>query len=60
MRIASMDSNGTAAYYLANHVDSVKIVTDDTGASVAVPSIYRMARHSSKKATSIFSMHRRG
>ncbi|MES0489524.1 MAG: SpvB/TcaC N-terminal domain-containing protein [Leptospirales bacterium] len=35
VRIASMKSNGEAAYYLANHVDSVKIVTDDTGASVS-------------------------
>ncbi|MES0490884.1 MAG: SpvB/TcaC N-terminal domain-containing protein [Leptospirales bacterium] len=34
VRIASMDSNGKAAYYLANHVDSVKVVTDDNGVAV--------------------------
>ncbi|MES0492029.1 MAG: RHS repeat-associated core domain-containing protein [Leptospirales bacterium] len=35
VRIASMDSNGQAAYYLANHVDSVKVVTDDTGKTLS-------------------------
>ncbi|MES0492070.1 MAG: RHS repeat-associated core domain-containing protein [Leptospirales bacterium] len=35
VRIASMDSNGKAAYYLANHVDSVKVVTDDAGKALS-------------------------
>ncbi|MES0491849.1 MAG: RHS repeat-associated core domain-containing protein [Leptospirales bacterium] len=35
VRIASMDSNGKAAYYLSNHVDSVKVVTDDTGKALS-------------------------
>ncbi|MES0492162.1 MAG: RHS repeat-associated core domain-containing protein, partial [Leptospirales bacterium] len=35
IRIASMDSNGQAAYYLANHVDSVKVVADDTGKALS-------------------------
>ncbi|MES0492112.1 MAG: RHS repeat-associated core domain-containing protein, partial [Leptospirales bacterium] len=35
VRIASMDANGQTAYYLANHVDSVKIVADDTGKAVS-------------------------
>ncbi|MES0491848.1 MAG: RHS repeat-associated core domain-containing protein, partial [Leptospirales bacterium] len=35
VRIASMDSNGKAAYYLGNHVDSVKAVVDDNGATLS-------------------------
>ena len=35
IRIASLNSNGVTKYYHANNVDSVKIVTDETGAAIS-------------------------
>ncbi|MES0490481.1 MAG: RHS repeat-associated core domain-containing protein [Leptospirales bacterium] len=35
IRVATMDSNGSTKYYHANNVDSVKIVTDETGAAIS-------------------------